>query len=105
MHSYIEEEFRGSEDVLHESILGVGYMKNGTTSEKFREMYQGLQDTVGIPIQVLHVVRNPYDMITTVVFYNALDKHEVKVEANQEHKFISSVLLRNAVANVLFCKG
>ena len=44
-------------------------------------------------------------MITTVVLYNALDKHEVKVEANQEHKFISSVLLRNAVANVIFCKG
>jgi len=55
---------------------------------------------VGIPIQVLHVVRNPYDMIATVVLYNASDKHEVKVEASQEHKFNSSVLLRNAVANV-----
>ena len=42
INAYIEEEFRGSEDVLHEpreDILGVGYMKNGTTPEKFREMY------------------------------------------------------------------
>ena len=86
--------------VIGDKTAGDTAMKCHHSPEKFKEMYQGLQDTVGIPIRVLHVVRNPYDMISTVVLYNALDKHEVKVEASQEHKFNSSVLLRNAVVNV-----
>ena len=66
--------------VIGDKTAGDTAMRCHTSPEKFREMYQGLQDTVGIPIRVLHVVRNPYDMIATIALYNASDKREVKIE-------------------------
>ena len=86
--------------VIGDKTAGDTAIRCHTSPEKFREMYQGLQDTVGIPIQVLHVVRNPYDMIATIALYNASHKHEVKIEASEDHKFNSSVHLSNAAASI-----
>ena len=44
--------------VIGDKTAGDTAMKCHHSPEKFKEMYQGLQDTVGIPIRVLHVVRN-----------------------------------------------
>ena len=37
--------------------------------EKFTAHFKQLQKTVGIPIKVIHCVRNPYDMVSTNILY------------------------------------
>lgn len=39
----------------------------------FKEQYKSLQRSVGIPLLGIHVVRNPFDMISTHLLYQSLD--------------------------------
>lgn len=54
----------------------IGDKSGGMTSrcyhdspDKFMHAYQELEDSVKVPIKVLHVIRNPYDMISTKLLY------------------------------------
>jgi hypothetical protein len=40
----------------------------------FSEVYAQLQETVGVPVKAVFVVRNPYDIISTRVLYKHSDK-------------------------------
>ena len=57
---------------------------------KVETAYRVLKQKVRIPIHVIHVVRNPYDMIATTVLYEASDVHGRKVDATVDHKHNSS---------------
>ena len=59
-------------------ISVIGDKSGGMTSiaykqspENFTANYKQLQKTVGIPIKVLHCVRNPYDLVSTSALYAA----------------------------------
>ena len=51
--------------------------------KNFISLYQDLQDTVQMPIHVIHV-RNPYDNIATMLLYNEYQKFSV----NETHKYV-----------------
>ena len=45
--------------------------------EEFVAQYEQLRKTVGIPIKVIHCIRNPYDMLATSVLYRTGSKRSV----------------------------
>ena len=49
------------------------YMKNETW---FKQSYKQLLKTVEIPVKVIHVVRNPFDLISTSLIYSAGKREE-----------------------------
>ena len=44
-----------------------------TAPKLFQKYYQQLLKTIGVPVLVFHVIRNPYDIIATDVLYAAKD--------------------------------
>ena len=52
--------------------------------------YQEIVDTVKIPVRVLHVVRNPYDMIATQCLFNASGVLGHKANATANHPYNNS---------------
>ena len=57
-----------------------------TTTKHFQEMVK----TVGIPIKLFHVIRNPYDIIATEALYRDGPNHNVKSDYNETHKMDNS---------------
>ena len=70
-----------------------------------RVYYRELLHTVRIPIHVLHVVRNPYDIIATNVLYNAPigagHQLDTKYPATEEKKYDNPPLLKKMTTFVL----
>ena len=66
------------------TIAVIGDKSGGLTAQlyrrskkTFKSLYQELKSTVQIPIKVIHVVRNPYDNIATMLLYNTHQKRKV----------------------------
>ncbi len=58
-----------------------------TNPDRFVEILEELKRTVRVPIRVIHVVRNPYDMISTRLLYaDAGGKKKSKLPATKERK-------------------
>lgn len=53
--------------------------------ERFMEILQHITETVKVPIHVIHVVRNPYDMISTRLLYADGEKKS-KLPASEERR-------------------
>ncbi len=53
---------------------------------RFKEILELLRETVRIPILVIHVVRNPYDMISTRLLYSDSPTKKTKLPATSERK-------------------
>ncbi len=49
--------------------------------------YKRLQQTVGIPLYIIHVIRNPFDLIATSTMY----VHEARQAASKAHKLYDPV--------------
>ena len=85
-----------------EDLLVIGDKAGGGTTKTymdspslFRKKYWELVQTVGIPVHVIHVVRNPFDIIATDVLYNgAYLLHVRKVQASEEHKYNNPNLVK-----------
>ena len=78
-------------------IRVIGDKSGGSTTtvytsspKKFERYLTELRETVGIPIRVLHVVRNPFDMIATDALYSAGKRLRVKTGVRQA-VFVSNV--------------
>lgn len=56
---------------------------------KFEEYLNNLKKTTGIPVKVLHVVRNPYDMIATDALYSE-GKRRRAVTGERQAVFVSN---------------
>ena len=81
-------------------FLLLGTSLGGMTAQVFRKnrkhfisLYQDLQNTVQMPIHVIHVVRNPYDNIATMLLYNEHQKFSV----NETHKYEDEEGLDNQI--------
>lgn len=59
------------------------------SSEKFDKILGRLIKTVNVPIKVIHVVRNPYDIASTRLLYIESAGKSSKLNATTEHKLCS----------------
>lgn len=59
----------------------------------FRYMLKKLSQIVGVPLKVINVVRNPFDMIATLTLYRGSSDLNVKVPATEEKKYNNSQVL------------
>ena len=82
------------------AISVIGDKSGGMTAQVFRKnrkhfisLYQDLQNTVQMPIHVIHVVHNPYDNIATMLLYNEHQKFSV----NETHKYEDEEGLDNQI--------
>ena len=71
-----------------QQLLVIGDKSGGMTTFKFMENstrfkhhYQQLLETVNIPVRVIHVVRNPYDIISTSTLYKQGKKFVANLKA------------------------
>jgi len=48
-----------------------------TNSTLWRQIIHRLESVTGLPLKLFHVIRNPFDNIATLVFYNAIRAHNV----------------------------
>lgn len=95
----IDSKWQGAFDKL----LIVGDKSGGVTTqvykhsqEIFTSILDELKETVGIPIKVIHVVRNPYDILSTRLLYADSERgSKSKMEATTEEKYCNIVNLRN----------
>ena len=95
-----------------ENLLVIGDKSGGKTTKTymdspslFRKKYWELIQTVGIPVHVIHVVRNPFDMIATSVLYEGGSLlHDRKVEASEEHKYNNSKVMKEMI-KTLFARA
>ena len=72
------------------------YNKLNSSSE-FKRLYRQLQSLVRVPLLVIHVVRNPFDMIATQALYQvSMKESKLQVKANftEEDKMEDPQLLR-----------
>ena len=75
----------------HVSVIGDKSGGTATTTylespENFTIYYKQLQETVGVPIKVLHGVRNPFDLVSTKALYDV----GRKTRNTTQEKFVSS---------------
>lgn len=71
----------------------IGDKAGGSTSRVYRDhpklfvqIYRSLVSTVRVPIRVIHVVRNPYDMIATRLLYRMSSIKRQKAQFNSTNK-------------------
>ena len=69
-------------------------------SDKFKVTYQELRNTTRVPIKILHVIRNPFDMIATETLYRGSRIPDTKVNATVSHKYTNFALLESVTDNV-----
>ena len=70
------------------------YLKN---SRQFKVKYQHLRGSLRVPIKVLQVVRNPFDMIATNALYLGSSIPRAKVNATPTHKYDKLSILNQSV--------
>ena len=71
------------------------------TPLKMRAAYERLKRTAGVPITVLHVVRNPFDIVATGALYKASPVHREKLNVSLSNKLDNEEYL-TAKANQCF---
>ncbi len=83
----------------------IGDKSGGVTTHIFRdspemfvEAYNDLTKTVQVPIKVLHIVRNPYDIIATKLLYRlSTEKSKTKANYSADHPLSDSPAIMQAV--------
>ena len=74
------------------------YLMNATIFDFY---VRCLKSMVKIPIKVINVVRNPYDMIATLALYRGSYIRNVKVQATVDRKFTDLTVLREAAGDII----
>ena len=67
------------------------------SSKKTCQIYRELINTVKVPIHIIHVIRNPYDMIATGMLYKSSDVAGEKRNVTKDHPHHDSELLLRKV--------
>ena len=88
----VKESWQGS----FQKLVVVGDKSGAVTTQTynndplmFLEILKELRNTVKVPIRVIHVVRNPYDLISTRLLYADGNTRKTKVEASVDMKHVS----------------
>ena len=76
----------------------IEYNKN---PKLFKTFYNRLLAKVKLPVKVIQVIRNPYDMIATATLFEASSVNGVKEPATPTHKYSNFRLLNSRISNFL----
>lgn len=86
----------------------IGNKHGGSTVQLYRrqpkaflEAMAYLKSTVKIPIQAIHVVRNPFDIIATQTLYMKTGVRGVRIAASEDKKFNDTKLLTEVATDML----
>ena len=74
------------------------YRRNVTN---FIHYLQNLKSLVRLPLKVIHVVRNPYDMIATLSLYRGSGIPDVKVRATTDKKYNNQAVIMGSADTIL----
>ena len=55
--------------MVGDKAAGYTAMEYHNSPEGFTELHSEFLETIGIPVQVIHIVRNPYDIISNDELY------------------------------------
>ena len=88
-------------EVIGDKCGGASTRLYTQNSKKFQELYQRLRANVKVPIKVLQIVRNPFDMIATEALYRATGVSGVKYNATVHNKYSNPKILREVTDFVL----
>lgn len=90
--------------VIGDKTGGATAMVYHQSQELFKEIIKKLWLLSGVPLYMVHVVRNPYDMVATVALYQSTkDPNHLKSNATVENKFNSTSYMELA-ANIVLSK-
>ena len=68
---------------------------------QFTHALNCLKNLVKVPLKLINVIRNPYDMIATLTLYHGSHKKDTKVYATEDKKYINFSLLRKAAEDTI----
>ena len=74
------------------------YRRNTT---KFIHHLRSLKSLVRLPLKVIHVVRNPYDMIATLSLYRGSSVTDMKVSATVDDRYSDQEVIKEAATTIL----
>ena len=90
----VDSQWQGRYDrfikVLGDKSGGATTTVYTSSPHQFEQFLSEMKETVGVPIRVLHVVRNPYDMIATDALYSEGKRRRDKTGVRQA-VFVSNV--------------
>ena len=90
---WYQGRYDGTIRVIGDKAGGMTAQVYRTDKKKFMSLYQQLQVTVMIPVHAIHVLRNPYDNIATMLLYN----EHIKKKVNETHKYMNEEGLKNQI--------
>ena len=74
------------------------YLKNVTN---FVHRLQDLKSLVRLPLKVINIVQNPYDMIATLSLYRGSGIVDVKVRATTDNKYSNQTVIMGSADTIL----
>ena len=74
---WYQGSYEGGISVIGDKAGGMTAQVYRNNRSTFLSVYQQLQTTVTVPVSVIHIVRNPYDNIATMLLYNEHMKRSV----------------------------
>lgn len=85
----------------------IGDKSGGLTAHVYRSLpgpfvkvYQELSDAIGVPVRVLHVVRNPYDMVATRLLFRLSEEKGKKASFSAENRITNARQIMAAVKSL-----
>ena len=60
-----------------------------------------LEQLLSVPLKVINVIRNPYDMVATVALYRGSHKNDTKVNATEDNKYENFRVLLESARSIL----
>ena len=91
--------------VIGDKAAGYTAMEYHNSPKDFTELYSNFLKTIDIPVQVIHVVRNPYDIMANEQLYmNSGANYDVKLNASSKRRFFHPKSLNLAI-NRTFTKA
>ena len=88
--------------VIGDKTGGEVTKKHYENPKEFHFILVGIQKVVKVPIKVINVVRNPFDMIATLTLYRGGDSTATKVNATENNKFNDLAILKKATKDITY---
>lgn len=99
---------QGLWQATYDKLKVIGNKYGGTTVQFYRKhpeiflsTMEYLKSTVGVPVLLIHVVRNPFDMIATQTLYVKTGIRGVRVNASETNKFNDINLLSTTATDMI----
>lgn len=90
---WFQGAYQGGISVIGDKAGGMTAQVYRINKQRFLTVYQQIQQTTKLPVHAIHVVRNPYDNIATMLIYN----EHVRKTVNETNKYNNVDSLRRQI--------